>query len=66
MLWTTAKLAEKSGLTQRHVRRLVSKGEIEGQKVSRDWLISDEEAKRFLREHGVLEESEEESEETSE
>ena len=60
MLWSTSKLAEASGLTQRHVSRLVSKGEIEGQKVGHDWIISDEEAHRFLKERGILEESEEE------
>jgi hypothetical protein len=38
----------------------VAQGEIEGQKVGHDWIISDEEAHRFLKERGVLEESEEE------
>jgi hypothetical protein len=56
-------LAEKSGLTQRHIRNLINAGKIEAQKAGHDWIISDDEAKRFLTERGVIEESEEESSE---
>jgi len=42
---------------------LINAGKIEAQKAGHDWIISDDEAKRFLTERGVIEESEEESSE---
>jgi hypothetical protein len=63
MLWTTAMLAEKTRLTQRHIRNLINSGKIEAQKAGHDWIISDDEAKRFLTERGIIEESKEESSE---
>ncbi len=58
MLWSTAELAEKSGLTSRQIRNLINAGKIEAQNVGRNWVVSDEEARRFLKERGVLEEKE--------
>jgi hypothetical protein len=58
MLWSTAELAEKSGLTSRQIRNLINAGKIEAQNVGRNWVVSDEEARRFVKERGVLEEKE--------
>jgi hypothetical protein len=46
----TRELADLSGLTQERVRQLVAGGEIQGQKVSRDWVIERDEALRWLSE----------------
>lgn len=48
MLWTTAKLAEATKLTPRHVARLVKSGAIKGQKAGHDWIVSDEDAQKFI------------------
>jgi excisionase family DNA binding protein len=46
--WTTRELAEKTGLDQSHIRRLLIEGKISGRKIGRDWLIPDSEAQRWL------------------
>lgn len=50
MVWTVSEIAEATGLTQRHVSRLVRTGVIKGEHKSVGWLIDDEEAKRFVQE----------------
>jgi len=47
--WTTAQLANATGLTQRYIRRLVKQGQIKGEKIARDWIVPDEEADRFIK-----------------
>lgn len=49
----TMDLAEASGYTREWIRQLVVRGDIQGFKVGRDWVIPEEEARRWLREHGV-------------
>jgi excisionase family DNA binding protein len=58
VIWTTAELAKQANLTQRHVRRLVKAGIIQGSKVGRDWIIFEDEAKRFLEERQKIEKTE--------
>lgn len=49
----SVELAEKSGLTDAHIRRLLIAGKIAGQKIGRTWLISTEEAQRFINERNA-------------
>ena len=56
MLWTTAQLAEATGLTVRHIGRLAKSGKIQAQNVGNRWLIDDEEAQRFIAERKKLQE----------
>lgn len=51
MFWTTAQIAEATGLSQRHVWHLLRKGSIAGYKVGHDWIIQEEEALRFIKEY---------------
>jgi hypothetical protein len=51
--WSTKDLATEAGVTQGRIRQLLLKGEIDGYKVSRDWIIPDAEAKNWLRNRGV-------------
>lgn len=46
--WTTVRLAEATGLTSDYVRQLLNQGVIKGEKVGRDWLVSDSEARRWM------------------
>lgn len=48
MVWTAAEIAEATGLTRRHVSRLIKQGEIEGELKAALWIVSDEEAERFI------------------
>lgn len=50
MSWTTKKLAKATGLTDRYIRYLIEQKEIAAEKAGRDWLISDDEAARFVEE----------------
>ena len=38
-MYTTREAAEALGLSEQHVRLLLSKGEIEGKKLGRDWVV---------------------------
>lgn len=57
MLWTTAKLAKVTGLTPRHIARLVKGGSLKGQKVGHDWIIADEDAQEFIAQRKQLTEA---------
>lgn len=46
--WNTDQLAEASGLDVSYIRRLLRDGDIKGSKVSRDWIIPNNEALRWL------------------
>lgn len=46
--YTTKELADAVRLSDAHIRRLLIAGEIAGQKVGRDWLVSVDEARRFI------------------
>lgn len=47
-LWTVQEVAAATRLTERRVRQLLQSGNLQGRKVGRDWLISDEEAVSFI------------------
>ena len=38
-MYGTKEAAAKIGITQRHLRLLLERGEIEGKKLGRDWLV---------------------------
>jgi len=46
--WSTAELAEASGVCRQYVVRLLNLGTIVGHKVGRSWVVRDREAKRWL------------------
>lgn len=48
MFWTTAQIADKTGLTQRHVGHLLRNGVIKGQKTGHDWIVMDDDAIKFI------------------
>ena len=60
MLWTTAKLAEATGLTQRHIGRLLKNGKSKGQKIGHDWIIMDDDAQEFIEKREAEAEAEDE------
>lgn len=47
-LWTTDDLAKQSGYSTRQIRRYIRDGIIEGIKAGRDWVVSEDEARRWL------------------
>jgi excisionase family DNA binding protein len=49
-LWSVEELAEAVSLTPRRIRQMCAAGEIQAQKVGRDWVIPDGEAKRIIEE----------------
>jgi len=53
VFWTTAQIAEATGLSQRHVWHLLRKETIRGQKVGHTWIVEDDEAKRFIAEYNA-------------
>lgn len=53
MSWTTQQLAEAANLTDRHVRFLIKHDQIKAERFGRAWMIEDEEAQRFLKEHAA-------------
>jgi excisionase family DNA binding protein len=55
MALTTRELADRAGVTPARVRQLILAGEIEAEKHGRDWLITEEEAGRWLREREIRE-----------
>jgi hypothetical protein len=38
-MWSTKEAAAKIGLSQRHLRLLLERGEIEGKKLGHDWVV---------------------------
>ena len=53
--WTVKELAVASGLTPARIRQLLIAGrELRGEKVGRDWMIRDAEARRWLAERETL------------
>jgi excisionase family DNA binding protein len=38
-MYSTKEAAERLGLSQDHIRYLVRKGDIEGKKLGRDWVV---------------------------
>jgi excisionase family DNA binding protein len=49
-LYSTSELAEKAGVSAAYIRRLLAVGDLQGVKVARNWLISRQEAERWMRE----------------
>lgn len=49
MVWTVTEIADKTGLTKRHISRLVKTGVIKGERKPAGWLVSDDEAERFFK-----------------
>lgn len=49
-LWSVDELAEAVSLTPRRIRQMCAAGEVQAIKVGRDWVISDEEARRVIEE----------------
>ncbi len=54
--WTTKDLAEAAKVSPEFVRQEIWAGNIEGQKVGRDWVILEEEAQRWLTERQAKQE----------
>ncbi len=52
-LWTTKELANTAELTQAYLRYLITTGSIKGFKVNRDWVVEDQEARRWLQSRGI-------------
>jgi hypothetical protein len=61
MIWTVTEIAQATGLTQRHVARLISKGVIKGERKAAGWFVEDEEAQRFIQERKSAKDSKKES-----
>lgn len=49
-LWSVEELAEAVSLTPRRIRQMCAAGEVQAQKVGRDWVVEDEEARRVIAE----------------
>ncbi len=49
MLWTTEKLSEATGLTQRHIQRLCKSGNLKCEFIG-VWIVDEEDAQRFIAE----------------
>lgn len=45
---TTSQAAERSGLTNQHLARLLRTGKLEGFQLSREWVIYTDSLERFL------------------
>jgi excisionase family DNA binding protein len=52
-MWTAQQLAKRAGVSDAHIRRLLIRGEIEGEKFGHIWSVSDDEAARWLGERGI-------------
>ncbi len=48
-LWTSVELAEVTGLSDRQIRYYIADGKIEAQKMGMTWVITDDEAKKFIK-----------------
>jgi hypothetical protein len=51
--WTTKDLAEAAGVDPSRIRQLLLAGRIEGEKAGPVWVVSNQEAKRWLKERGI-------------
>jgi excisionase family DNA binding protein len=51
--WSTGELAEAAGVSREWVRRQIVSGEIQASKAGKDWIISRDEAIRWLSERGI-------------
>ncbi len=47
-MWSTEDLASATGLTERYIRYLIAHDKVKAQKISTVWVITDEEAQRFI------------------
>lgn len=47
-LWTVTKLAEAVGISDRQIRYYIADGKIKATKAGLTWVISDDEAKKFM------------------
>jgi len=47
-LWTAQDLAREAGVNDAYIRRLCLDGKIRGEKLGRQWLIRDADARRWL------------------
>lgn len=47
-LYTVKEIEATVDMSEVHIRRLLSAGELVGQKVGRDWIISVDETQRFI------------------
>ena len=47
-VWTTGTLAREAGVDQSLIRHALRDGKLMGFKLGREWLISDDEARRWL------------------
>lgn len=50
MVWTVTNLADKTGLTKRHINRLILDGKIKAERLTSGWIVNDEEAEKFIKE----------------
>ncbi|MCP4540116.1 MAG: helix-turn-helix domain-containing protein [Chloroflexi bacterium] len=52
--WTTKDLAAVTGMDRSYIRRLIMMGRMEASKPGgRDWLVDDDEARRWLESRGI-------------
>lgn len=49
-VWSTQEIASAVGVDESNIRRALIDGRLAGFKVGRAWLVTDEEAKRFIAE----------------
>lgn len=57
--WTPSQLAEEVGVSDRQIRYYIAEGKIKAQKAGITWVISDDEAQKFIKsrqENPVMEE----------
>jgi hypothetical protein len=60
--WTTNDLAEAADVSPQFIRQEIAAGNIECDKIGRDWAIPEEEAQRWLEERRAKEKPEREPE----
>ncbi len=49
-MWTTNELAKRANCDPSNIRKAIARGKLTGEKIGRDWFISDQEARRWLSE----------------
>ena len=52
--WTTNDLANAAGVDPARIRQLLLEGALRGEKLGRDWLVPNAEAKRWLESRGIV------------
>lgn len=55
MVWTVTQLAEETGLTKRYINHLILNNQIQAERLTSGWIVSDEEAERFVAERKAKE-----------